>query len=87
MAFCSDDLILSSTENITFFFAQGTASLCLATLLQMTAPYFVMVLSLILFREKITMPKLIAMCVGSIGCVLVTGILFGEVNAKTEGIC
>ncbi len=72
--------------DVTFFFAQGTASLCLATLLQMTAPYFVMVLSLILFREKITMPKLIAMCVGSIGCVLVTGILFGEVNAKTEGV-
>ncbi len=72
--------------DVTFFFAQGNTSLCLATLLQMTSPYFVMVLSLIMFREKITMPKVTAMCVGSIGCVLVTGILFGEVNAKTEGI-
>lgn len=72
--------------DVTFFFAQGTTSLCLATLLQMTAPYFVMVLSLVIFRERITIPKLIAMCVGSMGCVLVTGILFGEVNARTEGI-
>lgn len=72
--------------DVTFFFAQNNTSLCLATLLQMTAPYFVMVLSLIMFKERITMPKLMAMCVGSIGCVLVTGILFGEVDAKTEGI-
>ena len=72
--------------DVTFFFAQDNASLCLATLLQMTAPYFVMVLSLVIFRERITMPKLIAMCVGSMGCVLVTDMLFGEVNAKTEGI-
>ena len=72
--------------DLTFFHAQGEISLCLATLLQMTAPYFVMIFSLFLFRERITGPKLIAMVVGSIGCVMVTGVLFGRVDANTNGI-
>ena len=72
--------------DVTFFFAQVNMTMCLATLLQLTAPYFVMVLSLILFKEKITLKKLMAMAVGTTGCVLVTGVLFGDVSARTEGV-
>jgi len=69
-----------------FFFAQDNMSLCLATLLQMTSPYFVMFFSLILFKEKITMAKMLAVGVGTIGCVLVTDVLFGELNVNVIGL-
>ncbi|MBP5394893.1 MAG: DMT family transporter [Candidatus Methanomethylophilaceae archaeon] len=73
-------------SDLTLFNAQNNITLCLATLLQMTAPYFVMIFSMFLFKEKLTLKKMIAMAVGSVGCVLVTGILFGEVDANTEGV-
>ena len=78
--------IFKFMSDVTYFYAQDNITLCLATLLQMTAPYYVMVVSLFLFREKITMKMLVAMVMSSIGCVLVTGVLFGSMDARVEGI-
>jgi drug/metabolite transporter (DMT)-like permease len=72
--------------DIFFIYSQNNISLCLSTLLQMTAPYYVMFISYILFKEKITMNKLGALGVGTIGCLFVTGVLFGNVSARAEGV-
>ena len=78
--------IFKFLTDMSFFYAQNNISLCLATLLQMTSPFFVMIISLFIFRERITLSKLFAMGVGAMGCVLVTNVLFGRLNANAEGI-
>ena len=78
--------IFKFLSDVSLFYAQINVSLCLATLLQMTSPFFVMILSLFIFRERITSSKMFAMAIGAIGCVLVTNVLFGDVSANIEGI-
>ena len=73
-------------SDVTFFFAQTATTLSLATLLQMTAPYYVMIVSLFLFRDKITIKKLLALFIASAGCVIVTGILTGGSTGDLAGI-
>ena len=72
-------------SDVTFFYAQGTVKLSLATLLQMTSPYLVMLVSLLLFRDRMTTKKVFAMGMASIGSVFVTGILFEEMNIHFMG--
>jgi len=72
--------------DVCFFFSMKTTSLCLATLLQMTAPYFVMVASFLLFKEKLTMRKLVATIMASIGCICITGVLLGGLRGDIIGI-
>uniref|UniRef100_UPI0037DC22F7 EamA family transporter n=1 Tax=Candidatus Methanarcanum hacksteinii TaxID=2911857 RepID=UPI0037DC22F7 len=62
-------------SDVTLFRAQLTIDLSLSTLLQMTAPYYVLVISLFLFRERITLMKILAMLVAFIGCIFVTGVI------------
>ena len=73
-------------SDYTYFYAQDTISLCLSTLLQMTAPFYVMFISVVLFKDRITLKKLVALTVGAIGCVMVTGVLTGNIDAGTAGI-
>ena len=73
-------------SDVTFFYAQTATTLSLATLLQMTAPYYVMLVSLILFRDRITIKKLLALFIASAGCVIVTGILTGDDVGEITGI-
>ncbi|MCQ2079370.1 MAG: DMT family transporter [archaeon] len=70
----------------TLFFAMGQINISLATLLQMTAPYYVMILSLFLFRERITAQRLIAVMMTFVGCMLVTGVLIGESRLDLLGV-
>jgi drug/metabolite transporter (DMT)-like permease len=72
-------------SDLTFFYAQNTIQISMATLLQMTAPYFVMLISLILFREKLTAKKVISMVIASIGAILITGVLFGSIKIEYAG--
>ena len=51
------------------------SSLSVASVLLYTAPVFVMILSTLLFHEAITPPKLLALCLTLLGCMLVTGLL------------
>ena len=73
-------------SDLTFFYAQSKVTLCLATLLQMTAPFYVMFISLVLFREKLTLKKMIALTMTVAGCVMVTGVLSGDVSAEFTGV-
>ncbi|MBO5883674.1 MAG: EamA family transporter [Clostridia bacterium] len=49
-------------------------SLSVAAILLYTAPIFVMLMSLVLFKEKMTVVKLIALILAFGGCILVSGV-------------
>ncbi len=58
---------------ISYFYTIANASMSLAAMLLYTAPFFVMVMAGIFFREKITAAKLIALMTAAIGCVMICG--------------
>ena len=49
-------------------------SLSVAAILLYTAPIFVMLMSLVLFKEKMTLTKLLALVLAFGGCILVSGV-------------
>lgn len=70
--------------NFCYFKAITMTSLSVAAILLYTAPAIVMVLSYVLFQEKMTRRKLVALAMTFAGCVLVTGILT-ETGAVSAG--
>ena len=58
----------------------------LATVLQNTAPYFVVVLSYILFRERTSKLVLISIILGTFGCVLMAGSALYKTDLDPMGI-
>lgn len=64
--------------NGCYFSAMNYTSLSIAAILLYTAPAFVMVMSVFLFKEKFTKIKLIALVLSFAGCVFVSGIFSGE---------
>lgn len=68
--------ILSLTFfNYCYFNCINASSLAAAALLLYTAPIFVMLMSLVLFHERFTITKGIALLTTFVGCALITGIL------------
>lgn len=64
-------LLLFST---CYFSALNYTSLAVAAILLYTAPFFVMLLSLLLFKEKMNGKKVLALVLAFTGCVLVSGV-------------
>lgn len=60
-----------------YFVTIEKASLAVAAVLLYTAPIFVMLMSLVLFKEKLTGKKIAACIMAFAGCVLVAGVLNG----------
>ncbi len=60
--------------NLTYYSAITLTSLSVAGVLLYTAPIFVMLMSAVLFREKITPKKILALALAFFGCVLVSGV-------------
>ncbi len=70
-----------------FYFTTMTlASLSFAAVMMYTAPFMLVFISAILFKEKITVKKIIACIVAFAGCALVAGIFEGNTNVTTAGI-
>jgi len=59
--------------NWCYFTAINITSLSIAAILLYTAPAFVMIFSVILFKEKLTILKVISLILTFTGCMLVTG--------------
>lgn len=72
---------------VCYFTTMSMASLSVAAILLYTAPVMVMVMSLLLFHEKMNGKKLLALTMAFLGCVLVTG-LGGDsqISAAAVGI-
>ena len=69
-----------------FFNAITGGSLAVAALLLYTAPAFVMLMSVILFHEKLTKEKIIALVVTFIGCGCITGAFAGNLIISRQTI-
>lgn len=67
------------------FKSMETVPLSVASVLQMTAPFYVMLISYLFFGERITRMKMLALIVAFVGCVLVTDVLFAD-SADPMGI-
>lgn len=66
--------------NICYFLTIERATLAAASILLYTAPCFVMLLSAVLFHEKITAQKITALVLAFAGCVLVSGFTGGRMS-------
>lgn len=66
--------------NYCYFNCINAGSLAVAALLLYTAPAFVMLMSLVLFKEKFTAIKAAALLGTFLGCGLVTGVFEGNLN-------
>ena len=69
-----------------YFNAITLMDLSTAAILLYTAPSIVMILSLILFRERITVKKVIALVLAFAGCCLVSGITGGTQSLTVRGL-
>jgi len=69
-----------------YFKAMDYMSLSAAAILLYTAPFFVILMSTPLFKEKITGRKIIAMVLAFAGCCLVSGIGTGDGKLSIIGI-
>lgn len=63
-----------------YFTAIELTSLATAGVLLYTAPTFVMIMSLFLFKEKLTFNKVLALVLSFVGCILVSGLGSESVN-------
>lgn len=78
--------IVSVALFTVFYFASIRFSgLSVAAVLLYTAPAFVMLFSLILFREKMTVMKGISLILAVLGCAMTTGVIGGALNVTLEG--
>ena len=66
--------------NVMYFTSQQMVSLSTASVLLYTAPCFVVIMSIILFKERLTRNKLLALVIAFVGCAFTTGLGFGDMN-------
>ncbi len=72
--------------NYCYFSTIARMDLSTAAILLYTAPIFVMLLSVVLFRERLTRRKLIALALAFGGCALVCGVADGGVRITPIGL-
>lgn len=72
--------------NYCYFRCMNMTSLSVAAVLLYTAPAIVMIISAIVFKEKITVQKISALLLAMLGCVLVSGIVGTKPLISKEGI-
>ncbi|WP_407384484.1 DMT family transporter [Ruminococcus sp.] len=68
-----------------YFTSIELSSLSVAAVLLYTAPAFVMIFSLILFKERLTIPKVISLVLAVLGCAMTTGVIGGSLNVTLPG--
>ncbi len=72
--------------NFCYFKCMSYAPLSVAAVLLYTAPAIVMVISTIVFKEKITVIKISALLLAILSCILTSGILDSKVSLSPEGL-
>lgn len=68
-----------------YFKSIELSSLSVAAVLLYTAPAFVMLLSLIFFKEKMTIMKGLSLVLAVLGCAMTTGVIGGDINVTLSG--
>lgn len=72
--------------NICYLTSIRYSTLAVSSVLLSTAPAYVIIFSAILFKEKITARKIIALVMMLAGCVLMTGCYEGELAVSPKGL-
>ncbi|AGI47739.1 putative permease [Thermoplasmatales archaeon BRNA1] len=72
--------------NICYFSAAEEVTMSMAAVLLYTAPVFVMLMSVILFGERLTNVKMIALALAFAGCVLTAGLIGGSQGVNVRGL-
>ena len=72
--------------SICYFQAMSLMTLSAAAILLYTAPCFVILLSALLFKERITGRKVFAMLLAFAGCCLTSGVVGSDIRISTVGI-
>lgn len=72
--------------NYCYFKCMSETSISVAAVLLYTAPAMVTIMSAVVFKEKITVPKISALLMAMLGCVLISGILTQKPLVSKEGI-
>ncbi len=72
--------------NFCYFSTIATMNLSAAAILLYTAPIFVMLMSIPLFREKLTLRKALALLLAFSGCCLVSGIASATASLTAAGL-
>lgn len=72
--------------NFCYFTTIQLTSLSVAAVLLYTAPVFVTVMSIFLFKETFRVQKAIALIMAFVGCVFVTGVLTQRLTLSVQGI-
>ena len=70
---------------LCYFSCQQMCSLAVAGSLLYTSPAFVVVLSAILWRDKLTKKKIAALVIALLGCTFVTGLWTGDLTVTLQG--
>lgn len=71
---------------LCYFNAQQLCSLSMSVTLLYTAPAMVVVMSALVFREKITRRKIFALVLAFCGCALTAGVFSGGASVTTKGL-
>ncbi|MBO5137601.1 MAG: EamA family transporter [Spirochaetaceae bacterium] len=70
--------------SLCYFYTILESGASVAVILLYTSPIFVLLMSVLFFKEKITFTKILALCLTFVGCVLVSGIGSSE-GLSTKG--
>lgn len=71
---------------LCYFRSQQVSSLAVAAILLYTAPTFVVLLSALIWKDRITKRKLLALVLAFLGCCFVAGILNGQLSLTPQGL-
>ncbi|MBQ6336063.1 MAG: EamA family transporter [Ruminococcus sp.] len=83
--FLGSGIISVGVFTYCYFTSMKLSSLSVAAVLLYTAPAFVMLFSLIFFKEKLTVPKVISLLLAVLGCAMTTGVIGGQLNVTLAG--
>lgn len=75
-------IVSITLHNCCYFYAMQIGNVSVVVVLEYTSPIFVMLMSALLFREKITRKKLIALGMVVLGCINISGLLRGKVTVS-----
>lgn len=72
--------------NVCYFACIQECNLSIAAILLYTAPCFVVILSALLFKERLNVTKITALVLAFVGCLFVVGLVGGEIRLSGVGI-
>ena len=72
--------------NFCYFYAIINGQASIAVVLLYTSPVFIMLMSVPIFKERITLAKISALVLTLFGCVMVSGVMGGKLNVGADVI-